>query len=228
MNNTNSPLKFERRVANIYSDLGYKVITETFVAGVNVDIIANLKIPGAGMRSLAIVCIYQCNGTISIRELHIKLDSLLPLKQSNEISEIILVTNFELPKNLKVIVAEKGFSHFTFNELSAQLFPIDTYLNFFTNFAESNYLEESYIDLHLSDTHDSFLKNQKIYSASNIINRWLKVAKPEYLLIKGAAGSGKTTICKKIVCNLAKRFQHDSHHALIPFIHRTHADDFLN
>jgi len=221
---------FEKRVADLFKLLGAEVTTGIEIRGKKVDILAQLPVPGSRKPMRVIV---ECknernnrNQTARIREF----ESLLrDARRENEADALEFVTHRPMSEVAKGVAHKQGIEVLTYDEKMATLINFGPYLQTLvrrfsedrtdTNDAQRTLepaLGKYYVPVSAEDVDDP--ERQEIQLLDYYVLEWASKDVSNHLAVLGEFGSGKTSLCLKIACDMARDYLDDPGSCRIPIL----------
>ena len=205
--------KFEDKVADLYRLLGAKVVQNIEICQKKVDIFAAFPVPGSPLGHRVIV---ECkdekrheNQNQRVMQFKGLLDTA---RKSGEADSAEIITTFPWSDQAKGFARESGVVLLTYLEKISQLIDFKTYLKtMIDRFEKGNPFrpDESPLGAYYVQLAGKRLtgKEEEIPSIDNYIHQWLKDKEDrKHLAILGEYGTGKTSLCQKLVSDLAKSY----------------------
>ena len=197
--------RFEDEVAALYRLLGFEVIADTELSGVQIDLMIRQKLGGANVEFIV-----ECK------------DKRITAEERNQIITQQALAQKKLPRHRWIAVSSQGFAAdtrvaleetgvdcVTYAELLRELVPLDNYADGlvadYEKHAEERWEGEDWFirpDLMTDITYERL-------PALEHLSRWLGEERRNQLVILGDLGTGKTTLASFLAYNLARSFRDD-------------------
>lgn len=212
--------EFERKVAELYRILGYKVTVDVLIAGQQVDVLAEKSIPGLGLTRVAIECKYLATGKVGNSQVYDFGSFFKSTRSSGNIHRAVLVTNGGFTRQAKEAAkAIENLQLLSFSDLSEEIFSAVDGLEDFSSKYRDEGIYQSFINLNVSEDLNSESKN-----ALDVLVKH-GTSGTGIIVLLGDFGSGKTTIANKTRYEIAHQYlTHRSKR--IPVFYKLR--DFLN
>jgi uncharacterized protein YjbI with pentapeptide repeats len=216
---------FEDKVADLYRLLGAKVIQNIEICQKKVDIFAAFPVPGSPLGHRVIV---ECkdekkheNQNQRVMQFKGLLDTA---RKSGEADSAEIITTVPWSDQAKGFARDSGVVLLTYLEKISQLIDFKTYLKTMIDRFEKGdpfRPDESPLGAYYVQLAGKRLtgKEEEIPSIENYIYQWLKDKKDrKHLAILGEYGTGKTSLCQKLLCELAKSYLEEPGSTRIPVL----------
>ena len=189
--------------------LGYQVERNTTLAGVQIDLFAEVKTGVIRLRLMVECKDYDVGQTVGIEEIKEFLGTLLAVR-GKQVDKGIVVARSGFTRAAKELAENAGVEAVTFSDLQNQLVDFAPYLDRVIAEFDDNKVASNYIDLSYSESED-FTQNADLIHRplEDAVNRVLFDNQKSRLALLGNFGTGKTTWCKKYARDLALKYRQE-------------------
>lgn len=199
---------FERKVAELYSLMGYKVELNKSLSSYNIDIYAEFM-AGATLFRLAIEC-KLLDGVVRTVDVQKFASTVGLLKNHGLIDKAILISKGSFSDSSKRVANKYGIDCITYEELESSIIDFSNYIDWLIESFESSHLSEKFIEPYLIDS------DGKKHLTNTFIDNWLNEPERNHLSILGYSGSGKTAICRMLAWKMANLYRNSPKENRIP------------
>jgi WD40 repeat protein len=207
--------EFENEIAELYRLMGYEVKQNVELLGHQIDIVLVYKLPGGTETRTAVECKYLSEGNLRKDEAMESILALVDLKRNDEAQNLVIVTTNGFSKEIWNTARANKIQLLTFRELQHQILALDNYLDCIIAGFETDELSKYYVDLVAQD--DETMPN-KIFPIDKYVDEWIHNDQINHLSILGEYGTGKTSFCRKLAYDLAKKYRKDPLNNRIPIL----------
>jgi len=202
--------EFQRKVAGIYSSLGLQTVTDVEIAGQTIDICATIVQAGSKMQ-LAIKC--MCTEEPIDREpIQEFIGTLSMVRRAGNVTihKGVIISATDFTPRAKGLAAQMDIDLITYDDLVTHMLDFHPYLRLlieqFSSSGVSHYLLES----------PCRVGEVEHESAVEYIDHVIHNLGHPYVAVLGDFGIGKTTLCRKLAYDLAKRCMANRVNSRIP------------
>lgn len=200
-------LTFEEDVASILRLLGYRVERNVTLAGVQVDLFAEMKTGVIGLRLMVECKDYDTKQTVGVEEVKEFLGTLVAVR-GKQVDKGLMVARSTFTRAAKELAENAGVDAVSFSDLQNQLVDFGSYLDRVISEFDRNKVAATYIDLSYSESEDFTLNPVLIHRPlDDAVNCLLFDNQKIRLALLGNFGTGKSTWCKKYARDLAFKYK---------------------
>jgi hypothetical protein len=208
LNTTGVGRSFENYVAALYESFGYDVTRHVVIGNQEIDVVAEMFVPGSGRIRLLIECKYIESGSISNQTVQTFAVTAEALSIKEQFNKAILVTNRtfapgarasqNLSSRIELLTKPELENH----ALNAR----GTLLQFVQQYPKQPIYKE-YIDLGASHyLNDSYTDRFEYKSALTYIFNSIDSNTNAFLTVLGDYGAGKTTLLNRLKYEASRRY----------------------
>jgi hypothetical protein len=218
--------KFEEIVADLYRLLGAEVTPNIEIQFKKVDILAEFPIPGSGQKYRVIV---ECKDEKKAVNANQRVDSFSGLlnraRIAGDADSAEIITRVPWSDQAKGAARASGISLLTYHQKLSQLIDFKPYLKEVVNrFEKKDTLRPNdpplsayYVDI--SGEMNIGGKTENLPIVTTYIKEWLKAKdKKNQLAVFGGYGTGKSSLCFKLMYDLSKDYLVNSEENRIPIL----------
>ncbi len=218
--------KFEDDVADLYRLLGAEVIQGIEINQKKVDILAIFPIQGSQLKHRVIIECKDEKKAVDANQRVMQFQGLLNIaRKTGDADSAEIITRVPWGDAAKGFALSSGISLLTYTEKLSQLIDFRSYLkDLVTRFEKGDparpkepALGEYYVDLSAEVNING--KPERITVIDTYIHQWLQSANSDkHLAIFGEYGAGKSSLCHKLVRDLANLYLSDPNSNRIPIL----------
>ncbi len=228
--------EFENRVAELYRLMGYEVKQNVIISGSQFDILLTYIQPGGITTKTAVECKYVNNGNLSLTEFRKNLTAMMNIRQNKKVDTLVYLTTNGFAKNISSAANENEIKLLTFQELEHNILQIDPFIDSIIQSFEKDDISNYYVDIIAHSGNNNIspkpimtkintkrtvskTKKTEVYDPlDDFICTWLNDKMNNHISILGEYGTGKTSFCRKLAHDLAKKYKVDRFNNRIPVL----------
>lgn len=222
---------FENYVATLYESLGYLVTRNYPIGGQQVDLVAEVSMPGVGITRLLIECKHREQARISNQVVHEFIAMFTSMRHQEGFSGGVLVTNTDFSTEARRAVKDIASVYLvTQADLEEQLFNLRFPFQEFVQTYESASIFRSYVPLRAYGSLPGEPEARYITDLEEELLHWLQAENRGFVSILADFGAGKTTLLTRLKYRMARAYleRQQNRIPVLFFLKEMHAFDGID